>query len=127
MVALDPGVIAGVGAPLEFVEYEAENGATNGRFVGPDRTFATLSSEASGRRAVVLEGQGDYVEFTLSAPATALGQVLLERNPRRLYRNLAEYSSLPSVPTMPRRIAGIRSTFTALADAYQHSGTQGIC
>ena len=72
VVALDPGVTAGVGAPLEFVEYEAENGATNGRIVGPDRTFATLASEASGRRAVLLEGQGDYVEFTLSAPANAL-------------------------------------------------------
>jgi hypothetical protein len=35
VVALDPGVTAGVGAPLEFTEYEAENGATNGRIVGP--------------------------------------------------------------------------------------------
>jgi hypothetical protein len=72
VVALDPGVTAAVGAALEFVEYEAENGATNGRIVGPDRTFATLASEASGRRAVLLEGQGDYVEFTLSAPANAI-------------------------------------------------------
>jgi len=72
VVALDPGVTAGVGAPPDFVEYEAENGATNGRIVGPDRGFTTLASEASGRRAVVLEGQGDYVEFTLSAPANAL-------------------------------------------------------
>jgi hypothetical protein len=48
------------------------NGGTNGRVVGPDRTFTTLASEASGRRAVLLEGQGDYVEFTLSAPANAL-------------------------------------------------------
>jgi len=72
VVALDPGVTAKVGAPLEFVEYEAENGVTNGRIVGPDRTFTTLASEASGRRAVLLEGQGDYVEFTLSAPANAL-------------------------------------------------------
>ena len=72
VVALDPSVTAGVGSPLEFVEYEAENGATNGRIVGPDRTFTTLASEASGRRAVLLEGQGDYVEFTLSAPANAL-------------------------------------------------------
>jgi hypothetical protein len=72
VVALDPGVTAGVGSPLEFVEYEAENGATNGRIVGPDRTFTTLASEASGRRAVLLEGRGDYVEFTLSAPANAL-------------------------------------------------------
>jgi hypothetical protein len=65
---LDPGVTAGVGAPLDFAEYEAENGVTNGRIVGPDRTFATLASEASGRRAVLLEGPGDYVEFRLSAP-----------------------------------------------------------
>jgi hypothetical protein len=72
VVALDPGVTAGVGTPLDFAEYEAENGVTNGRIVGPDRHFATLASEASGRRAVVLEGQGDYVEFTLSAPANAL-------------------------------------------------------
>jgi hypothetical protein len=72
VVALDPGVTAGVGAALEFVEYEAENGAGNGRIVGPDRTFATLASEASGRRAVLLQGPGDYVEFTLSAPANAL-------------------------------------------------------
>jgi Pectate lyase superfamily protein len=72
VVALDPAATAGVGAPLDFVEYEAENAATNGRIVGPDRTFATLASEASGRRAVLLEGQGDYVEFTLSAPANAL-------------------------------------------------------
>jgi hypothetical protein len=72
VVALEPGVTAGVGAPHEFVEYEAENAVTNGRIVGPDRTFATLASEASGRRAVLLEGEGDYVEFTLSAPANAL-------------------------------------------------------
>ncbi|HME37542.1 MAG TPA: glycosyl hydrolase family 28-related protein [Steroidobacteraceae bacterium] len=72
VVALDPGVTAKVGAPLEFVEYEAENGSTNGRIIGPDRTFATLASEASGRRAVLLEAQQDYVEFTLSAPANAL-------------------------------------------------------
>jgi hypothetical protein len=72
IAALDPGVTAGVGAPLEFVEYEAENAATNGRIVGPDRTFTTLASEASGRRAVLLENPGDYVEFTLSAPANAL-------------------------------------------------------
>src|ERR1700676_4134775 len=72
VVALDPSVTAGVGAALEFVEYEAENGATNGRIVGPDRTFTTLASEASGRRAVLLEGPGQFVEFTLSAPANAL-------------------------------------------------------
>jgi hypothetical protein len=72
VVALDPDITAGVGAPVEFLEYEAENGATNGHVVGPDRTFTTLASEASGRRAVLLERRGDFVEFTLAAPANAL-------------------------------------------------------
>jgi hypothetical protein len=72
VVALGPSVTAGVGAQLDFVEYEAENGITNGRIVGPDRTFATLASEASGRRAVLLEAPEDFVEFTLSAPGNAL-------------------------------------------------------
>jgi hypothetical protein len=72
VVALDPAVTAGVGAPLDFTEYEAENGVTNGRIVGPDRTFGTLAAEASGRRAVLLDGQRDYVEFRLVAPANAL-------------------------------------------------------
>src|ERR1700716_3562500 len=72
VVALDPSVTAGVGAPRDFVEFEAENGGPHSRIVGPDRTFTTLASEASGRRAVVLEGPGDFIEFTLSAPANAL-------------------------------------------------------
>jgi hypothetical protein len=72
VVALGPGDTAGVGAPLDFVEYEAEDVATNGHIVGPDRTFTALASEASGRRAVLLESRTEYVEFTLSAPANAL-------------------------------------------------------
>jgi hypothetical protein len=71
VAALDPSVTAGVGSPPDFVEYEAENGVTNGHVIGPDRTFTTLASEASGRRAVLLESQKDFVEFTLSAPANA--------------------------------------------------------
>jgi len=72
VVALDPKITAGVGAHLDFVEYEAESGATNARIVGPDVAFTTLASEASGRRAVLLEAERDFVEFTLSAAANAL-------------------------------------------------------
>ena len=72
VVALDPKITAGVGARLGFVEYEAENGATNARIVGPDVAFTTLAAEASGRRAVLLEAERDFVEFTLSAAANAL-------------------------------------------------------
>jgi len=46
VVALDPKITAGVGARLDFVEYEAESGATNARIVGPDVAFTTLASEA---------------------------------------------------------------------------------
>jgi hypothetical protein len=57
---------------VPFVEYEAENGATNGEIVGPDRSFGSLAAEASGRRAVRLARPGDYVEITLARPANAL-------------------------------------------------------
>jgi hypothetical protein len=72
VVALDPKVTAGVGARLDLMEFEAENAAIHGRIIGPDIAFTTLAAEASGRRAVSLEAAGDFVEFTLSAPANAL-------------------------------------------------------
>lgn len=72
VAALDPSTTAGAGARPGFTEYEAENAAIHGEIVGPDRTFTTLASEASGRRAVLLKGPADFVELTLSAPANAL-------------------------------------------------------
>src|SRR5258708_30479296 len=44
--------MASRGATLPYVEYQAENAATNGTVIGPDRTFTQLASEASGRKAV---------------------------------------------------------------------------
>ncbi|MFE6979168.1 glycosyl hydrolase family 28-related protein [Streptomyces sp. NPDC057682] len=69
--ALDPQLVAGRGAKVPFVEQEAENAATTGTVIGPDRTAYTLPSEASGRRAVRLE-PGQHVEFTLPAAANAI-------------------------------------------------------
>ncbi|MEZ0244076.1 MAG: hypothetical protein ACAH11_11925 [Sphingomonas sp.] len=71
IAALDPSVVAGRGAPTPFVEYEAENGVTDGFLLGPDRTFGSVAAEASGRRAVRLAG-GTRVAFTLDRPADAL-------------------------------------------------------
>ncbi|MEV4287752.1 glycosyl hydrolase family 28-related protein [Nonomuraea bangladeshensis] len=68
---LDPALVAGRGAAVDFAEQEAENAATNGTVIGPDRTAYTLPSEASGRRAVRL-APGQHVEFTLPAAANAL-------------------------------------------------------
>ncbi|MDB5475751.1 MAG: coagulation factor 5/8 type protein [Phenylobacterium sp.] len=72
VAALPPELTAGRGARPPFVEYEAESGLTNGQVIGPDRTFGALASEASGRRAVRLEGVGGFVEFVLCRPANAV-------------------------------------------------------
>ena len=72
VAALPPGQIGSRGADVSFIEHEAEHANTTGQVIGPDRTFGTLSSEASGRKAVLLQRTGDYVEFTLARPANAI-------------------------------------------------------
>jgi hypothetical protein len=52
-------------------EAEGGNATTNGTRIGPDYTQGSLASEASGREAIQLTAQGQYVEFTLTAPANA--------------------------------------------------------
>jgi len=69
--ALAPNLVAGRGAKVDFVEQEAENAATNGTVIGPDRTAYTLPAEASGRKAVKL-APGQHVEFALPARANAI-------------------------------------------------------
>ncbi|WP_078953902.1 glycosyl hydrolase family 28-related protein [Streptomyces globisporus] len=69
--ALSPELVAGRGATVAFDEQEAENAATDGTVIGPDRTPYTLSSEASGRSAVRLAA-GQHVEFVLPRDANAL-------------------------------------------------------
>jgi hypothetical protein len=69
--ALDPALVAGRGATVDFAEQEAENAVTTGAVIGPDRTAYTLPAEASGRTAVRLT-PGQYVEFTLPAAANAI-------------------------------------------------------
>ncbi len=68
---LAPHLVAGRGADVAFLEQEAENAATNGTVIGPDRTAYTLPAEASGRTAVRL-APGQHVEFTLPADANAI-------------------------------------------------------
>ena len=64
--------LAGRGATLPYTEYEAESGATNGTVLAADRTYRTLASESSGRRAVQLTATGSYVQIVLAKPANAL-------------------------------------------------------
>ncbi len=60
------------GATLPYIELEAEDAATNGTVIGPDRTFGHLAAEASGRKAVQLTQPGQYVEFTLPKAANSI-------------------------------------------------------
>jgi len=59
------------GATLNYQSYEAEAANHNGKQVGPDRTYTTLASEASGRKAVQISG-GQYIEFTLTKASNAI-------------------------------------------------------
>ncbi|MBN2388575.1 MAG: hypothetical protein JXB85_16280 [Anaerolineales bacterium] len=60
------------GAAVPWVEYEAEQGQTNGEVLAPDRTFGTIASESSGRSAVRLDARGEYVRFRAIQPANAI-------------------------------------------------------
>ncbi|MDY7087985.1 MAG: glycosyl hydrolase family 28-related protein [Actinomycetota bacterium] len=68
---LDPSLVAGRGASVNFLEQEAERARTTGTVIGPGRTAYTLPAEASGRSAVRLT-PGQYVEFTLPRAANAI-------------------------------------------------------
>ncbi|MGN9774525.1 discoidin domain-containing protein [Micromonospora sp. H33] len=67
-------LFVGRGANLPYDMYEAEEGTLGGgaQVVGPNRTIGDLAGEASGRRAVTLNGTGAYVEWTTKADANAL-------------------------------------------------------
>lgn len=61
------------GAALPYTTYEAEAMDTTGEILAKATAYReTVQSEASGRRAVKLDGVGEYVEFTLTEPANAL-------------------------------------------------------
>jgi hypothetical protein len=53
-------------------EQLAANEATTGEVIGPGYNPASLASEATGRAAVTLSEPGEYVQFTVKAPANAI-------------------------------------------------------
>ncbi|MDQ1486839.1 MAG: hypothetical protein QOJ62_2532, partial [Actinomycetota bacterium] len=67
-----PGLTAGRGAAVPFVEQQAVHASTNGTVLVPSRDQGSLASEGVGRTAVTLAGKGKYVEFTLTQPANSL-------------------------------------------------------
>jgi hypothetical protein len=60
------------GAIVPFRELEAEDMQHNGTPVGPDSTVGTVAAHASGRRAVMLDAEGKYVEWAHTEPSNAL-------------------------------------------------------
>jgi hypothetical protein len=60
------------GATLPYLEYQAEDGDTNGTRLGPSRTFGDVAAEASQRRAVRLDATGQYVRITTKAAANSI-------------------------------------------------------
>jgi len=60
------------GAAVPWIEFEAENGKTNGEVLAPDRKFGTLASESSGRSAVKLDQAGEFVQFRSMEPANSV-------------------------------------------------------
>ncbi|TCM99319.1 carbohydrate binding protein with CBM6 domain [Paenibacillus sp. BK033] len=57
------------GATMPYDAYEAESVSYTGTVIGPNTTFGSLASEASGRKAVQLTAAGQYVQFTLAKAA----------------------------------------------------------
>lgn len=66
------GSLAARGATTPYTQYEAEAGSTNGSVLAASRTYGTVQSESSGRRAVRLDATGEQVSITLTAPASGL-------------------------------------------------------
>ncbi len=60
------------GATVPWIEYEAEDGSTNGTLLGPSRTFGQVAAESSGRRSVQLSATGQYVQLTASQAANSI-------------------------------------------------------
>ena len=63
------------GADVPFTEYNAAtspDARTNGTVLAPDFQYGSLPAEATGRQAVQLVGQGEYVSFTLTRAANAV-------------------------------------------------------
>lgn len=67
-------LFVGRGANMPYDMYEAEDGTLGGgaAIVGPNRTIGDLAGEASGRRAVTLNSNGNFVEFTTRASTNTL-------------------------------------------------------
>jgi hypothetical protein len=112
VLAAEPASAAatgGVGATLPYVEVQAENSPTNGTIIGPSTDYNTLPAEASYRKAVTLQGNGKYVEFTSPAATNSM-----------VFRYSIPDTGSGSVYTAPLSlyINGTKQTNVTLTNAY---------
>lgn len=63
---------AAAGADSHWLTYEAEAGKTNGAVHGPTRESLTPEAEASGRKFVRLDADGQFLEITATQPANTI-------------------------------------------------------
>jgi parallel beta-helix repeat protein len=102
-------VTGGSGASLPYAEVQAENSATNGTVIGPSYTQGQLADEASGRKAVTVQGTGKYVTFTTPVATNSID-----------FRYSIPDSSSGSVYTAPLSlyINGTKQSDFTLTNAY---------
>src|SRR6202789_1491593 len=111
-VAAQPALAAatgGSGASLPYAQVQAESSATNGTVIGPSYTQGQLADEASGRKAVTLQGTGQYVTFTTPVATNSID-----------FRYSIPDSSDGSVYTAPLSlyVNGTKQTDFTLTNAY---------
>jgi len=63
---------SGKGASLPFINYQSHDANYQGQLLDFSTAYHQVQSEASGRKAVKLQANGDYVRFTLKQPANAI-------------------------------------------------------
>ena len=99
----------GSGASLPYAEVQAENSATSGTVTGPSYTQGQLADEASYRKAVTLQGTGQYVTFTTPVATNSIN-----------FRYSIPDTSSGSVYTAPLSlyINGTKQTNFTLTNAY---------
>ncbi|HEY0934118.1 MAG TPA: mycodextranase, partial [Trebonia sp.] len=107
--AAPAAVTGGTGAKLPYAEVQAESSATNGTVIGPSYTQGQLADEASGRKAVTLQGSGKYVTFTTPVATNSID-----------FRYSIPDSSDGSVYTAPLSlyVNGTKQTDFTLTNAY---------
>ena len=108
-VASPQTATGGGGASLPYTEVQAESSPTNGTVIGPSYTQGQLADEASGRKAVTLQGSGKYVTFTTPVATNSID-----------FRYSIPDSSTGSVYTAPLSlyVNGTKQTDFTLTNAY---------